>query len=202
MKTRIAVDVDQVLAMTFDRVVDAMNAEFGTDVSPAEVDDWNVADFWAKRCDFEPDLIAEAFDDIFHSEELLDTAAVNLPMVTVMRRLAGWSSDPNGPIVITARPPGLAQTTRLWLQEYGLPFSRLVHTPDKATYCREHKIRYILEDSPHQAVACHGVGVGVFLFDYPWNRHVEATGDNGIWRIHHPAAIPELLWSDLVAVSK
>lgn len=202
MKTRIAVDVDQVLAMTFDRVADRINAEFGTDVDPAHVADWDVASFWAERCGRPRIELEQAFERAFADPEFIRTAAVNLPMIPVMRRLAGWSSDPNGPIVITARPPELMDATRLWLQEYGLPFSKLVHTHDKAGYCRDHKIRYILEDSPHHALACHGIGVGVFLLDYPWNRHVEATGANGIWRIDNPIAIPELLWSDLSAVSR
>lgn len=202
MKTRVAVDVDQVLAMSFDRVVDLMNAEFETSISPVQVNTWDIAQFWTGFCNADRATVAEAFDDFFHDEEVLRTAAVCLPMVGVMRRLAGWSSDPNGPTVITSRPAHLNELTKQWLNQYGLPFNKVVHTHEKAEYCREHKIRYLIDDAPHHALSCHRVGVGVFLIDYPWNRDVEATGANGIWRITNPVQIPDLLWADLTASSK
>lgn len=196
MKTKIAVDLDGVLAADLDRLVDAMNQRLGTALSPDQVDRYDVGEVWGRH-GVDPGSARQVLEQLHGDPEWVADTPLMLPMVTVMRRLAGLTIEPDGPVVLTARPPHLREVTRQWLDSYGLPYSRVVHTTDKAAWCRAERVSYHLEDSPEQAIACQQAGVAVFLVDWPYNRQVEATGRNGIWRVVNPVVVPELIWQDL-----
>lgn len=198
MKTTISVDVDGVLAIDFCRSVDALNERFGTKIRPDEIDDYRMERVWERHgCDH--DAVAKHMHELWSDPEWLLGCSLMLPMVRTMRRLAGLSSDPQGPIILTAREPELREVTKRWLDEHGLPYAKIVHTHNKADWCRSNKVRYHIDDAPHHAVACQQAGIGVFLVDWPYNRSVAATGLNGVWRVENPIVIPELLWHDLNA---
>jgi deoxypyrimidine-specific 5' nucleotidase type C protein (NT5C) len=89
----------------------------------------------------------------------------------------------------------LEKVTRDWLDYHLIPYDRLVFREDKAQYCRDEGAKYLIDDAPHHAEECLDYGIGVFLFDYPYNRHIEPRG--GLWRIEHPLELPPLLVKDI-----
>lgn len=198
MKTRIAVDIDNVIFIHHDLTIDVLNEEFAVDLHPDEVDEYDYAACYLKKF---PELderkvrkrLAELMADPGH----LGKAAPSLPMLAALRELAGLSADGTGVTVLTARPEELKSATRLALDQHGIAYAKLIHTKDKAMACRANQIRYLIEDCPDHAEGVKMAGVSVFLIDYPYNRHLKATGDNGVWRVTNPIAIPALLRQDL-----
>jgi hypothetical protein len=137
--------------------------------------------------------------NIWWDEAFLRNQPVILPMLRALTQLRGMV---NQLYMLTARDPlchpHVPAVTRLWLDEYGVPYDKVIFQPHKAEYCRTKGIKYIIEDSPATAEACHALGIGVFLIDHPYNRDVRARG--GLWRVHHPSEIPRLLEEDLARV--
>lgn len=134
----------------------------------------------------------EWLDQIFADPAFLRELPLMLPMLRVLQQVRGMVQSIH---IVTARPPTTQEITRYWLDCYGIPYDKFVMTQEKAEYCRSKRARYIVEDAPHHAEQCLDIGVGVFLIDKPYNRHLAARG--GLWRIHHPMEIPDLLAADL-----
>lgn len=195
-KTKIGVDIDGVITTDFSMTIDMLNEHFGTNFHPNEINDYYFENFYESK-GFSKDEARSLLDEAFHNSEFLNKSAIILPMLTTLKKLSGMSSDPSGVTIITARPEVTKASTKQYIDNHGISYHSIVHTADKRSYCREHNIRYMIEDSPRHANECANIGVGVFLIDYPYNRDVKATGKNGIWRIEHPSEIPELIQKDL-----
>lgn len=198
MKTRIAVDVDNVIFIHHDLTIDVLNEEFGVDLHPDDVDEYDYAACYVRKFpDLDERKLRKRLAALMTDSEHLSKAAPSLPMLTALRELAGLSADGTGVTVLTARPEELKGATRLLLDQHGIAYAKLIHTKDKTMACRNNQIRYLIEDCPEHAEGVKTAGVSVFLIDYPYNRQVKATGDNGVWRITNPIQIPGLLRADL-----
>lgn len=196
-KSRIGVDVDGVLAIHFDRTIDLLNERYNVYLSPADITDYRYEESYLSRfSDIDRDDIKQFVKGLWTNPEYFAESAPSLPMLKACRELSGMSLDPQGITVITARQDSLQESTKLWLDRYGIAYKQIVHTNNKAEYCRDNKFNYMVEDAPHQAEQIAAKGIGVFLIDYPYNQNVEATGLNGIWRIHNPVEIPPLIRID------
>lgn len=198
MKTRIAVDIDNVIFIHHDMTIDNLNENFDCQMSSEEISSYSYADSYIEKCpDINRKKIQKHLDELMSDASYLLKAAPSLPMLTALKALAGLSADGSGVTVITSRPESIKSETRLMLDKHGVAYSKIVHTKDKAMACRANNIRYLIEDNPDHAEAVKTAGVSVFLIDYPYNRNVKATGENGVWRIENPIEIPSLIRKDL-----
>lgn len=188
-KIGFATDLDGVIADNDGPLTARIRADHGIDFFPADMTRWSTEELLAERgIENAGPYIGSIFDD----PEWVANVPLILPMLPALRKIRGICNPLH---VVTARRPHLVDTTRLWLNEYLIPFDKLVHTNDKAQYLREQKINYIIEDAPHHAESCLSYGIGVFLIDKPYNQGVQSRG--GLWRITDPKEIPALLLQDL-----
>lgn len=191
----VACDIDGVLADVLAPLLDWMCDAFGVEIALEEVTDWdNVLNLVRNRSSMV--VTNEAWNaarrEFWTSDEILGELPLVLPMLTAMRAVRGMAKAMH---VVTERDGETRKITRMWLDSYGIPYDQIVFRADKSAYCRENFIRYIIDDDAEVARSCHNVGVGVFLIDQTYNRHVEEIG--GIWRITAPMDIPYLLENDM-----
>lgn len=191
----IACDLDGVLNDPLGPLMDWINMAFGCDIDQIDVTDWdNVLN--VVRNQSGTMVSDEAWNacrrGFWTSNKVLADLPVMLPMLTALARVRGMAKSLH---IVTERGDETLGMTRAWLDGHGVPYDRIALRRDKAAYCREQRIRYIVEDDPEIALSCHNVGVGVFLIDQPYNRNVPPLG--GIWRIFQPNDIPGLLERDL-----
>jgi len=197
MKTKIGIDVDGVLAIHYDRTIDMLNERYNVYVNPRDLDTYHFEDYYSEHFGLNKDEMTAYLTELWENPNYLPESAPSLPMIRACRELAGMSLDPQGPYIVTARVEKTRDMTKAWLDRYGIAYNSIIHTPDKASFVREKKIKYFIEDAPHQALEIASTGCGVFLIDYPYNRRVNATGLNGIWRVENPLEIPHLIRADL-----
>lgn len=197
MKTRIAVDVDNVICVHHHLTIDAINQKFSVDANPEEVDEYDYAAWYYKKW---PKLgkakLQSAVNELVTSSEHLSKAAPSLPMLIAMRELSGMSLDGNGVTIVTSRPMAMRDATKLFLDKHGIAYHKLVHTEEKGLYCRSNAVTYLVEDNPSHINAARAAGISVFIIDFPYNREIEATGTNGLWRIINAVDIPKLIRDD------
>jgi uncharacterized HAD superfamily protein len=188
MKPVLCCDLDSVLADTDGAAIYRMNRDFGTSFHPADQVQWSLEGNLAGVCDDPATYITGMFcDPAFYAD-----LPLILPMLVVLRKIKQHFREVQ---ILTSRPEQVRSATRAWLDEYGIPYDRLVMTQDKARYCFEVGAAYHIEDAPHHALAVAERGIGVFLIDKPYNRTMEPRG--GLWRITHPMDIVTILRADL-----
>lgn len=188
MKPLLCCDLDSVIADTDAALINRFNTDFGTDFDPAKQTTW---DFDHMIEPYHPDpkaYIAEVLSDA----ELFGNLPLILPTKILLTKLGGIFRAIH---VVTARPEVLKDCSRLWLDRYGIPYSKLVFTHDKGAYCHSVAASYMIEDAPHHAEDVASYGIGVFLIDKPYNKGVRTRG--GLWRVSHPMEILPILLEDL-----
>jgi uncharacterized HAD superfamily protein len=199
VKCHIAVDMDGVLAESEGPLIEKINQHLGLTIHPQQITHYYRLDELLAEELGSPELAHEYIGRIFWSDGFLVNLPPYLATIRGMRELAGMASSVS---IVTARNidrnPTAVQQTKLWLDRYGIVYDQLVFTNDKAMYCRSKAVRYIVEDAPHQVSACAAMGVGVFMIDKSYNRQIEATGANGIWRVTHLTDVPPLFKADLL----
>ncbi len=191
----IACDIDGVLADPLGPLLDWLGNAFNVLLDPEDVTDWNNVLNVARNQSggvITTEAWNEARREFWSSPRVMAGLPFVLPWMPTLARVRGMAS---GLHIVTERGGDLLDVTRIWLDSYGLPYDRIALRRDKAAYCREQKIRYLIDDDPEAALACHNAGIGVFLVDQPWNRNVPPLG--GIWRVHAPLDVPEMLERDL-----
>jgi hypothetical protein len=186
----IACDVDGVLAEAHGPMIARLNKHFGVDLHPDELTEWDWADvycprFGIDRFEFEAE-VGRAYD---YGGILMDPP-VYVGHLRTVSVLAGMAERFE---VVTARRdlPWLRRATRDWLDFHGIPYTRIVHTKEKAAYCRSAGLSWLIDDAPGQAVAAAAAGIRVALLDKPYNRKVA----DGLYlsRVGHFAEIPALI---------
>ena len=188
MKTVFCSDLDSCLADSDAPLLARVNQELGLQLSPEDITQYA----------FEP-LLEGVLEnprawltDLFDEPDWVSNYPLILPALSAMRKIRGMVTELH---IVTARRDVVKDATRAWLFEHGFPYDKIVHTQDKAGYCREVKASYIFEDAPHHAEACHAAGVGVFLMDKAYNRNLTDRG--GLWRVTNPLEIIPILKDDL-----
>jgi 5'(3')-deoxyribonucleotidase len=165
-----------------------LNNDFGTGFDPAEQTTWEFDDMIAP---YHPDPKAYIVE-VLADPELFGSLPLILSTKILLTKIRGLF---RGLHVVTSRPEVLKDVSRQWLDQYGIPYDKLIFTHDKGKYCHDQGASYIIEDAPHHAEDCHSYGIGVFLIDKPYNREVRERG--GLWRVKHPMEIHPLLLEDL-----
>ena len=191
----IACDIDGVLADPLGPLLDWIQDAFCVAIAPEDVTHWDNVLNVARNQSSSP-ITTEAWNAarraFWTSPAVIGELPFVLPYRTALARVRGMTG---GLHIVTERGDELLETSRAWLDSYGIPFDRIALRKDKAAYCRERRISYIIDDDPDVALSCQRTGVGVFLIDQPYNRAVPPLG--GIWRVHAPLDIPGMLEHDL-----
>ncbi len=160
--TRYAVDLDGVVFDSNSAMLAAVNRRFGTSYTRADLRayEWTIGMDEAHR--------AFAFGAF---RGLVMAGLAFLPGAAEgLCRLA----EAGGVAILTHRTPDLTELTSTALA--GLPCAAIHHVDravDKARVALELGCAVALEDSPAQALAYAEAGLYVYLFDYPYNAHVQ-----------------------------
>jgi uncharacterized HAD superfamily protein len=72
--------------------------------------------------------------------------------------------------LVTARPLDVKEATIQWLSKHNFKYDRLAFTQNKKAYTLQHKLDYFIEDRYKTVLDLSTNCLGIFLFDYPWNR--------------------------------
>lgn len=197
MKPQIAIDIDGVLADAMGPLLEIINQDLGSDFDQFDLTSWFALDELLAPYNLKKS-VADYMNEILHQERFILKQPVILPAISGVRRLAGLASKL---WIVTSRQtsfgPHVARETKQWLDEYGFAYDELVFEADKAGFCRANRISYLIEDRDKTAVEAQKAGIGCLLIDQPWNRHVNATGLNGIWRLRDLSRAAAVIRADL-----
>lgn len=77
-------------------------------------------------------------------------------------------------VVITARGERVRRLTEAWLDYHGMAVDRLhfLEGGSKGDTALAEGIDFLVEDTPHQALAVAEAGIPVLLYSEPYNRHL------------------------------
>ncbi|MFQ5839205.1 MAG: HAD family hydrolase [Candidatus Methylomirabilales bacterium] len=184
---RIGLDLDDVLADSLPRFVEAFRESFGRAVAPEGFR-------WEPFRDF-PDIdpaAQQAFLARLDSAEFFGTVP---PMPGAPEAVRALRQAGHALVIVTGRPVVYGKTTREWLERHGIaPYiDGVVHrdgmrsAAHKVAAVRRYRLDGLVEDE--YAIAWYAVeqDVPVLLFDRPWNRKSLRPG---LVRVH---SWPEVL---------
>lgn len=161
---RFGIDVDAVLADTVNAILERLNAEHALSLCLDDVTEYYV-DVWLGDRPHLAELRTRLlYDNAFYGG--LPALADAVESVRLLSR--------QGPCYfITARPEEFTTVTADWMARQGFPVDiPVICTWYKTQQAAELGLTHFAEDSPEQAERLAEAGLEVFLFDYPWNRHV------------------------------
>ncbi|MBI4033538.1 hypothetical protein HY379_00905 [Candidatus Saccharibacteria bacterium] len=166
----IAVDVDDVIAAHAEAFVEFSNECYGTHLAASDY-----TEHWHRLWRADNKEVERRATE-FHTPERtiryqrMHDAAVVLGDLSLKRDL----------VIVTARPYGLVETTRQWLdQNFPNVFSGYNFVPiwtpgnkiTKADICKQIGADYLVDDLARHCNVAAEVGVQALLFgDYPWNQ--------------------------------
>ncbi len=158
---------------------------FGRSVPFEEIRSYHLGDSFA--------LAADELDEFMRLAHLPEALASVEPMPGAVEALADWRQRGYEVFVVTGRPPATLEDTLSWLDRHGMTYAEF-HFLDKyseyysgrpaeGTLCLADlpglDFCLAVEDFPGTAQhLADKVGVPVALFDRPWNRAVEARGED------------------------
>ncbi len=153
---KIGLDIDSVIANTFQELADYFNRYMGREHTPPEVvevmrrDKLKMLGYW--------------FATWRHQ---LLTGLTPLPGAreTVRR----WHAS-HEIVLITSRLPVFNRQTRAWLAKHGFPFHELHHAREFHKYKKAAGCAVFVEDNLEECEVLAGHCPRVFLLDQPWNR--------------------------------
>jgi len=159
---RLGVDLDGVTIDSIPYWIRVFNRDAGTAFEPGDLPDPYSRPDWAAIADR-------------HELEML---VAGPPMPGAREAFHALKVAGHELIVVTARHPRLRGITAAWLAHYDLPVDEMhfLEGGSKGEYSRNLGIRLFVEDAPHNARSLAAAGVGVLLFDHPYNREVSGEG--------------------------
>lgn len=189
----IAVDIDDVLAISAEALVDFSNARWGTRLTVEDYDE-----DWGKM--WQVDVVEERRrSDEWHASDGISSKRPQEEGLTVLKHL----SQSYRLVIATSRRKIIQEDTRLWLEKHYLGIFDEVHfsgiwderTPDahmltKAQLCAEIGADYLIDDQVKHCVGAAEAGIQALLFgDYNWNRH--AALPDGVTRVKNWQEVKE-----------
>lgn len=161
---RFGIDVDSIVADTAGEIVRRVNGRFSLGLCLDDITEYYVDKWPADRPD-----VAELRTRLLYESEFYGCLPTVADAVAGVAALAA-----RGPCYfITARPQEFQTVTEGWLARQGFPADApVICTREKTVAARELGLTHFVEDAPGQSQRLAQAGLTVFLFDYPWNRHV------------------------------
>lgn len=174
------IDYDSTLANTFQRQVEELNKEFGTNYTEEDFKDWGMINLPQEQIEY---LWS---DDVFLSEEFQMSCQPLPGAIEKLSEILDWRGEKA--YVISDRPQVLYGVTREWLDQQGLgdmeliftrsPHSKsdqnmAIHSKSRMAYYK--RLKKVVEDAPHHslALAQRSYIDKVYLLDKANNRHIE-----------------------------
>lgn len=188
LRKTIAVDIDDVLAISAENFIKYSNKKWGTRLTIDDFhEDW--AQMWKIDAASELKRAQQVLEDKVFSTHKHFTDAM-----PVLKKLAK-----NYKLVIaTSRTKTIANDTLEWLDKYfpgifdeihhagiwdDLSTRHSAHLETKAELAREIGAEYLIDDQPKHCLAAAEAGIKSILFgDYPWNRKTDIP--EGVIRAH------------------
>ena len=174
MRKIIGVDIDDVLADFSSAFIAFCGEHYGKCVKK---EDFTHVDFWRGWGVSREKLVSwlGAFNESYAEERMLPLPG--------SQEVICQMAECHELHVITSRPLEIAQGTVRWIERhFGKSFldvhfcttkGGLVSTRSKKTVCEMLGAKILLDDHPQNADECSSNGIQVYLFDQPWNRHIE-----------------------------
>lgn len=168
---RFGIDVDAVLADTANAILGRLNQAHALQLCLDDVTEYYVDVWLGDRPELGELRTRLLYDNAFYGA--LRPLADAVEGVRALVR--------EGPCYfITARPEEFREVTAEWVARQGFPAGiPVICTWHKAELAGELGLTHFAEDSPEQAERLAAAGLEVFLFDYPWNRHVVCAPNGG-----------------------
>lgn len=181
----IAVDIDDVLALSVDKFIEWSNDRFQTEIKFDEyIEDWSLlwdisqAETTVRVNQMYKEGIPAQYSHVGEAVEVLNKLKSDYEL-----------------IVATARRSAEHMITRNWIKKHypavfkdvhfaGIWDEITEHSPKKtkARLCKELGVDYLIDDQVKHCVGANGVGVKALLYgDYPWNR--DADLPKGVERV-------------------
>lgn len=184
MKTRIAIDIDEVLADTMTALRLLVNKRFGLSLSDADYripGDFNGYFTYVWECNKVGDFVR--FEDI-RREMAVDQSHVK-PMRGAKNALNKLSKNYDI-VLVTSRFEDWEGATKIWLKNtfgnlhseiYFVHHDRRDQLPTKGEVCRQIGAQWLIDDNPAYCRSATELGVETILFgDYGWQ-----TGDLSLY---------------------
>lgn len=186
-KTKIGVDIDDVIVDFFEGFISFYNKLKGTNHSFEEIvlyEVWDLFGISKKE--------ATEIGEMFHLSQEIKQTNVFEGAKDVLNIL----SENNELVVISSRHPKLKELTLNYFKTTFPEINfKILFSGDfwrngktKAELCLELGIKVFLEDNPKTSLECAEKGVKVLLFDKPWNRNLET----------HPNIIRVYNWKEVL----
>lgn len=186
-KPTIAVDIDDVLALSVDKFIEWSNDKFGTNIKFEDyIEDWS--ELWgisqAETTERVNQMYGEGLPAKYsHIEEAVE----------VLNKLKADYEL----VVATARRSAEHMVSRDWIKKHYPAVFKDIHfagiwdeiteqSPQKtkAKLCQELGVDYLIDDQVKHCIGVDEIGVKALLYgDYPWNKHIELP--EGIKRVHN-----------------
>ncbi|MBN2057429.1 MAG: hypothetical protein JW782_01350 [Candidatus Saganbacteria bacterium] len=153
---RICIDIDNVIADTFNSLIPLYNRFMGREHTAQEVTETMRRNRWK--------LLRYYFmawrRQIMTKIPLIDGAA---------EAIRDWSNDHDISLV-TSRLPLFKRQTRQWLSQNQIPFHELHHVKELTKHEKANGCQLFIEDNIRECEVLADHCERVFLVDHPWNR--------------------------------
>lgn len=189
-KQTIAIDVDDVLAVSVPAWVEYSNRRWGTNL---RIDDYT--EDWAKMWQIEQHEVLKRADEM-QEGKLVTTFPKFVQAEKVLQKLAKSYNL----VVMTSRGEALRTDTLDWINEHFGKIFTEVHltgfydgkhtnpsTMTKAALCKSVGVDYLIDDHPKHCFGVAEAGMKALLFgDYTWNRQYSAKNvPENVTRVHN-----------------
>lgn len=166
---KIAIDLDDVLALSLIDFIDFYNKKFNNKISVEDFTGFSLNESIGMPIEEERKLLEE-YDASCHYDNIK-------PMEGAKEAIKELSEN-HQLFIVTSRPQKREKQTREWLKKYieGIEdvfFIRQEYkgkAKTKGEVCKEIGAEILIEDNLDYAKSCVVEGVRVLLFDYPYNR--------------------------------
>lgn len=172
-KTRIGIDVDDVVIEFFNNYLKFFNSHFGKNVTFKDISRYHI---WELELGVSKEEALSIVVQVHNSEHPKKTSLVEGAKESINNLSKKYEI-----FFVTSRPTSVKERTISFLKEifpelkFEIIFSGDIHgnAKTKAEICFERGITTIIEDSASYAFDCAQKGVRAFLLDKPWNQEYE-----------------------------
>ncbi len=155
----IGVDIDNVLAATDPLIRQLIQQFYGISAPQSAITTWRYSASLPITPENEDFIFTWFHAQAYPRLRLLKGARQSLAVLSLSYKI----------YLITSRPQTLEAGTIQWLRRKRIPYDQLFFLPDKTILAP--RLAFVLEDNLDTSLAIAALGVPVYLFDYPWNRH-------------------------------
>ncbi len=161
---RIAVDIDSTLHHYWVQFAAAAKRRFGVALPYDQQLTWHVSQL-------RPEQVKACVRET-HSEEQVLAAE---PYEGAVETIREWHDAGHFILVTSHRAVECEGATTRWLEKIGMPYDLLHCSYDKVTHCVEHKIDWLIDDSPENLLRALEAGIAGATITHPWNLDVCET---------------------------